>query len=341
MSVKQKIKEIVIWLIVLIAATSFCLFYNFLNPKIINGLFSRFSIISTENNLMVHFISVGEADAIAINLPDGKAMLIDTGPEEKNNSYVKYIKQNVLNNNLNNDIDYLFLTHADIDHTGGALKLFSTFDVKKVFIPAFGSDTIYYENLLNYIEDNENYSYVNNDFEIVGNGYKIQVFSPIYTAQTNDGCPLIRIEYMNKSFLFSGDISKDVELKMVEKYGNNLDCDVLKVAHHGSKTSTSEEFLNVITPEYAVISVGANSYGHPSSETLNRIQQVGAECLRTDVNGNILFVVGANYGINYKTDGYYLTNLSLDYRDLIIVIDAFILIKIIFVIAKKKRRKTK
>ena len=118
-------------------------FYSFINPKIINGLANSFNLVTSEKNLLVHFIDVGQADAIAINLPDGKTMLIDDGSKEYNVSYVNYLKENVTSSKTNNKIDYLVLTHADSDHVGGTMKLLKNFKIKTIYMPKIVS-AIYY-----------------------------------------------------------------------------------------------------------------------------------------------------------------------------------------------------
>lgn len=325
----------------MLVLTSLCLFYSFWNKPIINLLCNRFNIVSSKNNLMVHFISVGNGDAIAVNLPDGKILLIDTGLQETNISYTNYLKHNVLNNNLNDKIDYLIITHADIDHSGGTMRVLKNFDVENIYLPKLDSDTDYYTELKSYVEDNCDFEYISSKIDISGKDYQIEIFEPIESNETNDNCPLIKIEYKQKSFLFTGDISSSIEQQMISKYGYSLDCDVLKVAHHGSNTSTCQEFLDVTTPNYAVISVGNNSYGHPTSSVLNRIANSGAKCLRTDVDGNILFVVGDNYNLININNRYWITNFSLDYRNIVLVINGLIIIKIVLIIVKKEGKKNR
>ena len=123
MITKQKKKSIIIMMIIMTALSLLCIFYNQINPFVLSLLADKFNLVSNKDNLMVHFINVDQSDAIAVNLPDGKIMLIDAGSEEYNVTYTKYLTENVINTKNNKEIDYLVLTHADLDHVGGTLKL--------------------------------------------------------------------------------------------------------------------------------------------------------------------------------------------------------------------------
>jgi len=341
---QQKIKKIIINIGLILTFLSLCLFYNFWNVPFINLMQERFSIVSIKDNLIVHFISVGEADAIAINLPDGKVMLIDTGWSKTNVSLNKYINNKVLNNSLNKNVDYLVLSHADLDHSGGARKLVKELNVKKVFLPTFNTEKEQYLDLLKDIEENCEYEIVDKNINISNDEYKIDIISSPLKDTSNNSSSIVKLEYMNKSFLFTGDIDSKVENLLVEEYTNFLDVDVLKVAHHGSKFGTSKEFLNCVTPEYAVICVGNNSYGHPTSEVIDNLTNVEAEILRTDVDGDIVFVVGENYDLQPNTKEIYFTKFSLDYRILIYIVVSILVINTVIVtfsifIKPKKRKK--
>lgn len=319
-----------------------CVFHAYLNPFITSGIMSRFKMVSSTSNLLVHFINVDQADAIAINLPDDKIMLIDSGSKEFNVTYANYLKENVLHTKKNNKIDYLVLSHADSDHVGGTMKLLKTFDVRMVFLPTISSDSQTYQELYNYIVTNCSYQFLGDEFVMSSNQYEFLFFEQMNMLNTNDSSQLIKLKYKNKSFLFTGDLSSNVEDDYILEYGNKLSCDVLKVAHHGGKSSTSEDFLNSVNPNYAVISVGAeNSYGHPTAEVLSRLNAKGIETLRTDLNGNILFVVGDDYDLKVVTGIYYITNMPLDYRTYILVFDVVLFVVAIVVIVKKEKKKNK
>ena len=337
---KQKIKNLIIILIAMIIFSLSCVFYSSLNPFFIKLFAEKFNTVSNKDNLLVHFIDVDQADAAAINFPDGKIMLIDTGSEEVNTTYVNYLKENVLHTKRNKYIDYLFLSHADMDHVGGTLKLLKNFEVGTIFMPKIQSDSNSYAEIINFVAANCNYNISGDDFTITGVGYEIRFFEQLNSTNTNDASQVIKVEYLNKSFLFCGDISASVEQLYIDKYAKELDCDVLKVSHHGSKTATSSEFLNVVSPNHAVISVGENDYGHPTYEVLTRLKSAGANILRTDERNDILFVLGENCDL-YQIDGiYYITRFSLNYVGFVLIVDGCLVVLCVVVIFKKEKTNT-
>ena len=337
---KPKMKKLIIVLILMIIVTLSCVFYRFLNPFFINLLSDRFNIVSSENNMLIHFIDVDQADAAAINLPDGKIMLIDTGSEEVNTSYVKYIKENVLHTKRNHYIDYLVLSHADMDHVGGTLKLLKTFEIGLIYLPKIASASQGYQEILSFVENNCEYQILGEEFCLQQNNYEITFFQILNNSNTNDSSQIVKVSGFGKSFLFTGDISSGVEQDYINEYGFDLDCDVLKVSHHGSSYSSSQEFLEIVTPEYAVISVGkGNDYGHPTYDLLQRLNASGAQTIRTDKNGNIMFVLGVDYALKQLSGNYYIFSLSLNYVWYVLFIDGVLLISCVVIIVKKDKNK--
>ncbi|MBR4999053.1 MAG: MBL fold metallo-hydrolase [Clostridia bacterium] len=305
-----------------------------------NGLLNRFNLVSNSGNLLVHFIDVGQGDAIAINLPDGKVMLIDNGDKDANVTYTNYLKENVLNSKMRNEIDYLVLTHADSDHIGGTMKLLQKFKINTVFMPKITPETQTFEEIFNFVDENCKYKTLGEEFEIVNKDYKFTFFEILNGDNTNDSSQLIKLEYMNKSFLFTGDISSEVEDDYISTYGQLLDIDVLKISHHGSSTATSAEFLEIASPNYAVISVGEdNSYDHPNIEVVDLLKSNKIEIKRTDKQGDILFVLGKTYGVKVLSGDFYITNLTLNYTIYIIIIDGLLIINIVFILIKNDKKK--
>ena len=321
----QKIKIPIILMIIAIILAISCVFYNNFNILLHNFMLKN-NIVSTHENMLVHFISVGQGDAVAINLPSGKTLLIDTGKTSSNVDYTRYLKNKVINNSRSNKIDYLILTHADADHVGGTMKLLSEFEIGFVYMPCIDSETETFSNIKNEVFNNYNYQVLAGNLNIEEDDVNITNFQLLQNEETNDSCPVIKIEYKSKSFLFTGDISTDAETALVEEFSAKLNSDVLKVAHHGSGTSSGEQFLSIVSPKYAVISVGENSYGHPTSEVINRLNSTGAKVLRTDEDGNILFVVGDTYGLTNICGDYYITNIIFDYRIFVTILDGVILV---------------
>lgn len=315
-----------------------CIFYEPINKSLKVFLLENFSIVQLKDNLLVHYISVGQGDATAINFPDGRVMLIDAGPDDSASTLSSYLTNKVFNNQTDFTIDYFILTHADADHIGGAMRILSDFDIGIIYMPIIESETNVYKNLVNYInENNINSEIISAKVELVG-GVNLEIFEPLDRTSTNNTCPLIKLEFYDTSFLFTGDIDSSAESEFIRLYGDELDIDVLKVAHHGSSYSTSEEFIKATTPEYSVISVGKNSYGHPSSEVLNRLETIGVENYRTDINGNILFFVGKDNENFILTTNYTITNLIIDYRLFVLVIDSIVLIEIVILYVRKCKK---
>lgn len=341
MLTKQKMKKLIIILSVMSVLSLMCIFHSFLHPLFVDALANQFNLVTNKDNLMVHFINVEQADAVAINLPDGKIMLIDDGSKDINVDYVNYLKENVIHSKINNKIDYLVLTHADADHVGGTMKLLKNFEINMVFMPKIISNSATFQEIYDYVTKNCDYQVLGEGFQIV-NQYQITFFESLNQTNTNDSSQVIKLEYLNKSFLFMGDVSSLVEDDYVEFYGNSLNCDVLKVSHHGSLTATSQLLLDYSTPQYAVISVGENnSYGHPNEEVLNRLRVNGVNIYRTDKHGDVLFVVGSDYNLKVLNNTYFITGLTLDYRMYILIIDIIMFGVAVVVILKKEKKKSK
>ncbi len=322
---EQKLKKNVIISLIFISILSVASIFAPVFNALISSMLLKNNIVENAN-LLVHFISVGQGDAVAINLPDDKVAIIDTGTVDLNVQFTNYLQTNVFNNKRGNKIDYLILTHFDTDHIGGARRLIENFDIENVYISPFKEENEEANNLLLEIGKQNINKIINKDKEIIaGANYLFQFYGPISYDNSNDSCPLIKLTYNNYKFLFTGDISSDKEAELLNIYANDLDCDVLKVAHHGSKTSSSLPFLQAITPKYAVISCGTNNYGHPSDIVCENLALVGATTLRTDALGNILFTV-KNGNLALATGSYTITGLSVEIRYIILGINFIIII---------------
>jgi beta-lactamase superfamily II metal-dependent hydrolase len=224
-------------------------------------------------------------------------MLIDSGPKISQNHLVEYMKNEVLASNNKLTIDYLLLTHPDGDHSGAMCAMFGQFDVIRFFRPNIACES---ENINNFAMQSKLDEYnevvksasnekglqvdmINQNYEIFEGGVYIQIFAPLKEySTTNEMSPVVKVSYLRKSFLFVGDLQIKGEADMIEKYGNVLDADVLKVGHHGSGNSTSLDFVEVVSPDYAVICVGSNTYGHPNFEVVERLQESGSTIYTTE-----------------------------------------------------------
>lgn len=336
----QKKKNLITLLILSILGLT-CIFTSTFNVWIAKFFLSQ-NIVTKRDNLIVHFISVGQGDAIAINFPDNKVMLIDTGTLDYSVDYTDYLYDKVLSNSKDKDIDYLVLSHADADHIGGTKRLIQEFNLKNIILPAVDSNTNTYNEIKSEIETKSINTQIVDNMDFVRDDYKLK-FYYIDDVDTNASSTVVKLTYNNIDFLFTGDIDIEAEDKFIQKYGSELNSDVLKVAHHGSKMSTSKEFLDVVTPRYAVISCAKNSYGHPTDTVLKNLSNVGADIYRTDVDGNIAIIVDENIGLKVLKDDYHITNLWFNYAIVILIVEIIILIKlfvdIMKVLLKKLRDK--
>lgn len=251
-----------------------------------------------EGALEVYFLDVGQADSILIKNQQ-ESMLIDAGNNEDGNLLVNYF------NSLNiPKFKYLIGTHPHEDHIGGLDDIINNFQIDNIYLPDAITTTQTFVDVVNSIE-NKNMTY-----KVPQIGEKLTLgdatLEIIYTgtnqSDLNDTSIVVRLDYGNVSFLFTGDISSKVEKTILYK---NIDVDILKVGHHGSSYGTTDSFLTRVSPDYAIISVGTpNSYNHPSTEVLNKLKEKNIQIHRTDEEGTILVTTdGNNINItNIKTN---------------------------------------
>lgn len=243
-----------------------------------------FKEIKDINEMRVHFIDVSQGDSIFIELPNNQTMLIDAGEKDKGLVVSNYIK-----NSGYKSINYLIGTHPHSDHIGGMSEIIKTFNIEKIYMPKALSTSKTYENLLSTIANKGlKITTAKSGLNIINdNNLKINIIAPNKTEyeSLNNYSAVIKIEYINKSFLFMGDAESISENEITYP----LKADVIKVGHHGSRTSSSKAFLNKVNPEYAIIMVGKdNDYNHPHEEIINRYTKLGTKILRTDLSGNII-----------------------------------------------------
>ena len=244
--------------------------------------------VIAQADLEVHFLDVGQGDC-AVVLCDGAAMVIDGGPRASASRVYSYI-----HNNLRlQHIDYIVSTHPHLDHVYGLSSVLNAAPVDLILTPVTEWDSKAFDFMLQYAEKQGTPLSVPRDGDTLTlGGATVTILQcwpeAIELGRTNDASIVLRIDYGKTSFLFTGDAEDWTEYMLIDS-GAGLDADVLKVGHHGSSTSNTMEFLQAVSPEYAVISAGKdNAYGHPHEVVLERLDTVGAKVLRTDELGTIV-----------------------------------------------------
>lgn len=271
------------------------------------------SNFDTENLLEVHFIDIGQGDAIVINFPDRKTMIIDSGTtsnglSEFRTEYLQYL-DDITDNKL---IEYMVITHPDTDHYNMLKKVVEDYEVQNTYYNEYTGTT--YNELLEVLaaEENINLNEVDNNsatYVIEGAGYKVTIYccgdSAFSSAdEKNNQSIVCMLEYGDRRILLTGDAGVDTEQWFISELGTPYkDIDVLKVGHHGSDTSTSEFFLEFIDAEYAVISCDdGTSYGHPDDVVMERLDNYGIATYRTNRHGNILLYVDGDGDFGFLTE---------------------------------------
>lgn len=277
---RQNNKISLIILFIAIIGYILTMYSNYLNPSQANET-SNQNIVTTD--LKVYFFDVGQADSILIT-NNGHNMLIDAGNNEDGPKLVKYIKEDL----GITEFDYLIGTHPHEDHIGGLDDIINNFDIKKIYLPDITTTTKTFEDVLDAISSKE----LTITIPKIGEKFKLGeadlniIYTGTNTSDLNSTSIIIKMIFGNYSYLFTGDTTSEIE-KLILK--ENIDVDVLKVAHHGSEYSSSLEFLQKVTPSYAIISVGKNnSYNHPSTTTINRLKKYTNNIYLTSELGTIL-----------------------------------------------------
>ncbi len=267
---------------------------------ILAGAFELFQgtvAITPSEDLKVHFLDVGQGDSIFIELPTNETILIDASIKDASNKIINYLREENVSK-----IDYVFATHPHSDHIGGMSAVIKAFDIGQIYMPKAVTTTKTYENLLLTIKDkNLKIKTAKAGNTIIDtDDLKLVVLAPNQDSyeSLNNYSIVLKLTYKEKSFLFMG----DAETLSEKEITGDIQADVLKVGHHGSRTSTSQAFLNKVNPSYAVISVGLNNdYKHPHQEVIDRLEKKNIKIYRTDQNGDIMFTTDG-YNIDVKVE---------------------------------------
>ena len=240
-----------------------------------------FTIVQAD--IEVHFLDVGQGDATLV-ICDGEAMLIDGGGPSCGQFIYAYLRECV------DELVYMISTHPHADHVGGLAAALNAVPVGVIFSTVDSWDTKVFENVVLYAEMQGTPIVCPNEGDVFTlGGAEVTVLHCWPEAwETNDMSIVLRVDYGDTSFLFTGDAEYMSEYMMIDS-GWELKSDVLKVGHHGSDTSSTQEFIDAVLPDYAVISCGKNNpYGHPAEEVLERLKE--CTVLRTDELGTVIML---------------------------------------------------
>jgi competence protein ComEC len=265
--------------------------------------------IQPSQNLTMSFIDVGQGDSILVILPNAKTLLIDGGERHSSSKVLSTLQEHGLSY-----IDVVVATHPHADHIGGLIDVINNVNVGQVLDSSQVHTTQTFEDLLDAIYNKQIPLRSVSEGESINLDptVRINVLNPPASipdgsnneAEFNDNSVALKLTYGNFSALLTGDVEERNEARLVFKNATILDADVLKAGHHGSRTSSSLAFLNAVTPEVVIISLGAgNSYGHPHQEALDRISAFGAQYLhRTDIDGTITLISNTGGNISILTE---------------------------------------
>ena len=228
-------------------------------------------------------------------------MLIDAGNNSDGDNIVDFIKELKIK-----DIDILVGTHPHEDHIGGLDNIIKNFDIGKIYMPDATTNTKTFEDVIDRIEEKEyniNVPEIDEIFNLGNMKFKV-IYTGTDESDLNNTSIVLNMTFGNTSYLFTGDATEVTEEKILNK---DIKSDVLKVGHHGSSYSTTDEFLNTVNPKYGIISVGKdNKYNHPSDKTIKKLNEHNIETYRTDIEGTIKLT---SNGDNIKIEKL---NINLD-----------------------------
>ena len=275
---KKKDKKLIIAIIIFLIIFGYNLYKE--QEFSSNALKPDTNIVTSDLN--IYFLDVGQADSILIS-NNNTNMLIDAGNNEDGDLLVDYIKEEL---NISK-LDIVVGTHPHEDHIGGLDDIINNIDVEEVYLPEVITTTKTFEDVLDAIEKNKleiTVPEIDSSFKLGEAEFKV-LYTGTDDSDLNNTSIVLKMTYGKYNYLFTGDATDKVEKLILNK---NIKADVLKVGHHGSAYSSTEEFLTKVGPKYAIISCASkNSYGHPSPETITRLEQTGAKIYNTKDLGTI------------------------------------------------------
>ncbi|MGE7796853.1 MBL fold metallo-hydrolase [Lysinibacillus fusiformis] len=253
--------------------------------------------VTAGHEMRVHFIDVGQGDSILIESPNGKTMLIDGGVKGAGQQVVSYLKELGVNK-----LDQVVATHPDADHIGGLIPVLQTIPIEQFYDSGKVHTSQTFEEMLMAIDQKNIPYYVPKTGDLIefDKDVTVKVLNANeHATDNNDASIVLKVVYGNVSFLLTGDAGIALEKEMMQ---NDVTATILKAGHHGSNTSSSEEFIRAVKPEVTILSYGEdNKYGHPHAEVVDRLQAMGSNIYATAESGTIIVATdGVNYTVNGK-----------------------------------------
>jgi competence protein ComEC len=279
---------LIVFIVVLLGGTLYLFYLDFQNRN---------------RGLTFAMFNIGQGDGLFVESPTGTQVLIDAGPPRKILSQLTHVMSP-----FDRKIDAVIITNPDEDHIGGFMDVFKNYKVSEVFEPGTFNDSKIYKNVENEISKrNISKILAKKGMRLdLGGGAFIDFLFPnqdVSNWDTNDGSIVAKLTYGDMSILLAGDSTAKTEKIILEDTPPELLAStILKVGHHGSRTSTSLDFTSVVAPAYALISNGEdNKYGHPHQETLNTLTELGVKVFQTDLLGTIIMKSdGQNVQFSFK-----------------------------------------
>ncbi len=255
----------------------------------------------SSGELTVDFIDVGQGDAILVESPEGLTMLIDAGDNSEEQRIVDYLEDKGVER-----LDYVIGTHPHADHIGGLDAVINQFDIGEIYMPRKSHTTKTFKDVLLAAKEKGHKIKTAKAGVVLnlGEAVHVEMVAPVSDSYSNlnDYSAVVRVAYGETSFLFTGDAEKASEDEMI---GGTypIDAGVLKLGHHGSNTSTTDEFLQAVNPEFAIVSCKKdNTYGHPNKEVMKKLKEAGIKIYSTAEDGTIIAMTDGK-NIEWTTEG--------------------------------------
>ncbi len=296
-------KQILLY-ILFIALLLFAYFFILQVTKYVDSKVTRVDQKSNSNSTKITFLDIGQGDATFIEFSNKQQILIDCA---KDSRILEALGRAMPFYDRN--IDFLVITHPDLDHYGGCIDVLQRFQINTIVYTDASKDNQFFDAFTQEIKNERQHGaiYTTIDKEQIWNIASTTIHflfpnAPLETTKMegNNTSIIIKLTQGDQDILLTGDAEKELESYLIKMYGTLLDVEVLKVGHHGSDTSSIQPFLEATSPDFAIISAGSeNKYGHPTPRVLKRLQNMGAQIWRTDTQGDIIATINEQ-SINVK-----------------------------------------